>query len=66
MGCDPEQVTGYVDEELPPLALAEVERHLLLCLACATQAADELEVRQRLRTLEFLSRPFVRLATEAS
>lgn len=51
MECDLERITGYVDGELPSRGVAEVERHLLLCVVCTAQGAGEAELRQRLRTL---------------
>ena len=57
MSCDPERVTGYVDEALEPLARAEIEAHLTSCPACREQARFEVELRGSLRTLAAMDLP---------
>ena len=49
MSCNPQRVTGYVDDALDPAARAEVEAHLAGCPACRAQVASERELRERLR-----------------
>jgi anti-sigma factor RsiW len=49
--CLPERVTGYVDGALPPDERPLIEAHLASCPACARQAAEERELRERLAAL---------------
>ena len=49
--CEPEKVTGYVDEALGPAARAEVEAHLASCPDCRQQVGEERDLRARLRAL---------------
>ena len=49
--CEPEKVTGYVDEALGPAARAEVEAHLASCPDCRRQVDEERDLRGRLRAL---------------
>lgn len=51
MSCEPELVTGLVDGELGAQERARLEAHLAGCPACARQAAEERELRGRLRAL---------------
>ena len=51
MSCDPERVTGFVDDELDPQAKAAVAAHLETCPACRAQADEERGLRARLRSL---------------
>lgn len=51
MSCDPEQVTGLVDEALDPEARAVLVEHLEACPACDQQAQEERTLRARLRAL---------------
>lgn len=51
MSCEPERVTGYVDDALDPASRAEVEAHLATCAACSEQAAFEKALQARLRLL---------------
>ncbi len=51
MSCEPELVTGFVDGELGPPERARIEAHLAGCAACARQAAEERDLRTRLRAL---------------
>lgn len=51
MSCEPEKVTGYVDEALEAGARAEVEAHLALCASCRQQVEEERDLRTRLRAL---------------
>jgi len=51
MSCNPERVTGYVDEALDAAENAQVEAHLEGCPACREQLASERELRERLRAL---------------
>lgn len=72
MTCEPEKVTGFVDEALEPASRAEIEAHLALCPACREQVDEERELRARLRALPtpelrpaFQHRLQARLATAA-
>jgi anti-sigma factor RsiW len=49
--CEPEKVTGYVDEALEAAARAEIEAHLASCAACRQQVDEERDLRARLRAL---------------
>lgn len=51
MSCDPEQVTGYVDDALSPEVRVRLEAHLADCAACQQQAGEERTLRERLRRL---------------
>ena len=51
MSCEPEKVTGYVDDTLSPDERARVEEHLQGCAECATQVEAERGLRARLRAL---------------
>ena len=51
MSCDPERVTGFVDDELDAQARAAVAAHLETCPACRAQAEAERALRARLRSL---------------
>lgn len=51
MSCQPERVTGYVDEALTAEERSALEAHLGSCPACTLQAASERELRRRLRSL---------------
>lgn len=51
MSCEPEQVTGYVDDALSPEARVRLEAHLAHCAVCLQQAAEERTLRERLRRL---------------
>lgn len=51
MSCEPERVTGYVDDALQPSERAEVEAHLASCAACREQVEEERDLRTRLRAL---------------
>jgi Putative zinc-finger len=51
VSCDPERVTGFVDDELDPQAKAAVAAHLETCSACRAQADEERALRARLRSL---------------
>lgn len=51
MSCDPERVTGFVDGELEPEAMARVAAHLETCPVCRGQADAERALRARLRSL---------------
>lgn len=51
MSCEPEQVTGYVDDALSPEVRVRLEAHLADCAACQRQAAEERSLRDRLRRL---------------
>lgn len=51
MSCDPEQVTGYVDDALAPEARMTIEAHLADCATCQQQATEERTLRDRLRRL---------------
>lgn len=51
MSCNPELVTGYVDDALEPAQRAEIEAHLAECAVCREQVAAERELRRRLMAL---------------
>jgi anti-sigma factor RsiW len=51
VSCDPERVTGFVDDELDAQAKAAVAAHLEMCPACRAQADAERALRARLRSL---------------
>jgi anti-sigma factor RsiW len=51
VSCAPEQVTAWVDGELPEEARAAVESHLAGCASCREQATGERALRERLRAL---------------
>jgi anti-sigma factor RsiW len=49
--CNPELVTGYVDDALEPAVRAELELHLSECALCREQADAETRLRAALRAL---------------
>jgi len=49
--CEPEKVTGYVDDALDAAARAALEEHLDICPSCQQQAAEERDLRLRLQAL---------------
>lgn len=51
MRCEPDQVTGYVDDALDATARAELEAHLDACATCREQVAAERDLRAGLRAL---------------
>jgi anti-sigma factor RsiW len=51
VSCDPEKVTGYVDDALEPLERAALDTHLGECPSCRQQVQEEQEIRTRLGTL---------------
>lgn len=51
MSCDPERVTGFVDEALDSEARAVLVEHLGACPTCNQQAQEERTLRARLRAL---------------
>jgi anti-sigma factor RsiW len=55
--CDPERVTGFVDDALPEAERAELSAHLDLCPACREQADFETALRARLRGLSPVAVP---------
>jgi anti-sigma factor RsiW len=55
--CDPERVTGWVDDALEQEPRREVEAHLAFCAICQEQASFERELRRRLRELPSLTLP---------
>lgn len=57
MNCDPERVTGFVDEALDSEARAILVEHLEACPACHEQAEAERALRARLRQLPPASLP---------
>jgi anti-sigma factor RsiW len=57
VSCQPERVTGYVDDALPAGERAEMEAHLEGCTACREQADAERDLRQRLRGLSAVDLP---------
>jgi anti-sigma factor RsiW len=57
VSCDPERVTGYVDDALGADDRAEIEAHLRECDACREQAGFESALRGRLRALAPLEIP---------
>ena len=54
MSCEPEKVTGYVDDALDDVERAAVGVHLALCPSCRQQVEEEQDVRERLRRLPSL------------
>ncbi|HEY7510994.1 MAG TPA: zf-HC2 domain-containing protein [Vicinamibacteria bacterium] len=57
MSCDPERVTGYVDDALPEEDRAALQAHLRECEPCREQAGFETALRGRLRALAPLDVP---------
>ena len=57
MTCDPERVTGYVDDALPAADRTEVEAHVQECGTCREQAEFETGLRSRLRALAPVEMP---------
>jgi hypothetical protein len=55
--CEPEKVTGYVDDALDAPTRSAVEEHLAGCPSCRQQAEEERALRQRLRTLAAVALP---------
>ena len=51
MSCDPEKVTGYVDDALDEVERAAIVLHLDTCPACQQQVEEERHVRAHLRGL---------------
>jgi anti-sigma factor RsiW len=51
VSCEPERVTGYVDDALEPAERQGMEAHLEECAACREQAAAERELRARLNVM---------------
>lgn len=51
MTCNPELVTGYVDDGLEPAVRAEVEAHLATCATCLEQVSAERALHARLLAL---------------
>ncbi len=51
MTCNPELVTGYVDDALEPAPRAELEQHLSECSACREQVDAERKLRAALKAL---------------
>ncbi len=51
MSCDPEQVTGLVDQALEPDTQAALALHVEACPGCRRQAEEERALRTRLRAL---------------
>jgi anti-sigma factor RsiW len=58
VSCDPERVTGLVDEALEGEERTRVEAHVAQCEVCRAQAADERKLRQGLRSLPAPELPF--------
>jgi len=54
MSCDPEKVTGYVDDALDDVERAAIDAHLADCPECRQQMAEERHVRAHLRALPSL------------
>jgi anti-sigma factor RsiW len=48
---DPEELTGYVDGELPADARARMDEHLAGCPECREEVSEERALRGRLKTL---------------
>jgi anti-sigma factor RsiW len=46
-----EQVTDYLDDQIPPTERAEIDAHLALCDGCARWFAQMRETRARLNDL---------------
>ena len=57
MSCRPEQVTAYVDGELEPTLLADMEAHVAECADCARQVADERRVRELVHRMPAVELP---------
>jgi anti-sigma factor RsiW len=55
--CDPERVTGFVDDVLPADERAQIEAHLSGCGPCREQADFEAALRAKLRALAPLEMP---------
>jgi anti-sigma factor RsiW len=55
--CNPELVTGFVDDALPADERAELEAHLAECVPCREQAEFETALRAKLRGLAPLDVP---------
>jgi len=51
MSCDPEKVTGYVDDALDEADRVAIEAHLALCPSCRQQIHEERHLRAHLRGL---------------
>jgi anti-sigma factor RsiW len=51
MSCDPEKVTGYVDEALDEAEHAAIFAHLADCPSCRQQVEEERDVRAHLRAV---------------
>lgn len=51
MSCDPEKITGYVDDALEPTERAALDAHLAGCPSCQQQVDEEREVGAQLRAL---------------
>lgn len=51
MSCNPELVTGYVDDALDPEQRTEIEAHLVTCAACLEQVNAERALHARLMAL---------------
>ncbi len=51
MTCNPELITGYVDDGLEPAQRTEVEAHLVTCAICLEQVAAERALHARLMAL---------------
>ena len=51
MACAPESVTAWVDDGLELQGRTLTERHLTHCRSCVLQAADEVDVKRRLKAL---------------
>jgi anti-sigma factor RsiW len=51
MSCDPEKVTGYVDDALDPAERAAIEAHLAECPSCRQQVSEERHLQAHLRAL---------------
>jgi anti-sigma factor RsiW len=54
MSCDPEKVTGYVDDALEAAERAAIDVHLAECATCQQQVEEERDVRACLRALPSL------------
>jgi anti-sigma factor RsiW len=54
MSCEPEKVTGYVDDALEATERAALEAHLAHCQSCQQQVEEERDVRARLIVLPIL------------
>jgi anti-sigma factor RsiW len=51
MSCEPEKVTGYVDDALDPLERSAIDAHLADCPECRKQIEEEQHLRAHLRAL---------------